>query len=791
MLKNYFKVAWRNLLKSKLYSFINITGLATGMAVAMLIGLWIFDELSYDKKHTENYDRIGKVWQFVNFGNGIASYDVIPIPLARDMRTNYPDYQYISLASQPLSQVLSVGDKLITKTGTWVEPEFPVMMTLKMVRGDRGALKDREAVLLSASLANTLFGNDDPMGKVIRLDNKQNVRVAGVYEDFSGNSSFSDYMFLGAWDLYAATEKFDATEWDSNSWQLFAQLKPGAGFAMASARIKDARTRQGNVPGYKPQFFLHPMSRWHLYRDFKDGKNTGGLITFVWLFGIIGVFVLLLACINFMNLSTARSEKRAKEVGIRKAIGSVRSQLVAQFLSESLLVVIFAWVLSLGLVELSLPFFNQLAEKSMTVLWLSPLFWILGIGFSLLTGLVAGSYPALYLSSFQPVKVLKGTFKAGRLASLPRRVLVTLQFTVSVVLIVGTIVVFRQIEYAKDLSPGYSRIGLIEMDMNTPELKDVKHRESLRNDLLRSGAVMAFAETSCPITSSWGGSTAVSWKGKDPNAKPLVYDNQVTTDFGKAIGWQVVSGRDFDRQMATDSSAMVINEASVRLMGLKNPVGETVNRQGKPYTVIGITKDIIRADPFLKVAPAMYTLSAYKVGTIEIRLNTGLSTSDALDKVAGVFKRYNPASPFNYRFVDEEYGKKFGNEQRIGRLATFFAALAIFISCLGLFGLASFVAEQRTKEIGIRKVLGATLVNVWGLLSREFVLLVVVSLLVAMPVSYYFMHRWLENYENHTGMPWWIFAVAGCGALVITLLTVSIQAVRAGLANPVRSLRSE
>ncbi|HEY4288084.1 MAG TPA: ABC transporter permease [Puia sp.] len=791
MLKNYFKVAWRNLGRSKLYSFINITGLATGMAVAMLIGLWIYDEVSFDKKGTDNFDRIGKVWQFVNFGNGIASYDVIPIPLAKDMRANYPDFQRLSLASGPGRTVMACGDKLINTTGTYVEPEFPSMLTLKMIRGDRGALKDMHAVLLSASLAKTLYGNEDPMGRVIRLDNRNNVAVAGVYEDFPTNSSFKDYTFLGAWDLYAATEKMDQTQWDSNSWQIFAELKTGSSFAAASERIKEARTRQGNVPGYHPKFFLHPMSRWHLYAEFKDGKNTGGLITFVWLFGIIGVFVLLLACINFMNLSTARSERRAKEVGIRKAIGSVRRQLVVQFLSESLLVVLLAWILSLVLVEVSLPFFNQLADKKMTVLWLSPLFWLAGIAFSLLTGLVAGSYPALYLSSFRPVKVLKGTFKAGRLASVPRRVLVTLQFTVSVVLIVGTLVVFRQIEFARDLAPGYTRSGLIEMDVNTPELKDSRHIETLRNDLLSSGAVLAFSETSCPITAGYGGTTNISWKGKDPNARPLVYSNQVTTDFGKTIGWQVLQGRDFDRAFLTDSSAMVLNEAAVRLMGLKEPVGETVTYQGNPYTVIGITKDIIRANPFDRIAPAMYTQAGSNVNTMEIRLNQQLGTSLALSKVEAVFKRLNPASPFSYRFVDEEYGNKFGNEQRIGRLAGFFTALAVFISCLGLFGLASFVAEQRTREIGIRKVLGASLANVWGLLSKEFVVLVVVSLLAAVPVSYYLMHRWLENYEKHTGMPWWIFAAAATGALMITMLTVSFQALKAGLANPVRSLRSE
>ena len=805
MIRNYLKVAWRNLLKNRLYSFINIAGLATGMAVALLIGLWIHDEVSFDKKNTDNYDRIGQVWQFVNFGSGIASYNITPIPLGKDMRDHYPDFQYISLSSQLHNQVLTFGDKLLSRQGDYVEPDFTEMLTLPMLKGSRAALKDRNAVLLSSSTATALFGNDNPMGKTIKVDNKNNLVVQGVYADFPHNSSFFNYDFLGNWDFYAADNKYNMTEWDNNSWQIFAQLKPGASFAGASEKIRDARARQGNMPSYKPQFFLHPMSRWHLYADFKDGKNTGGVITFVWLFGIIGAFVLLLACINFMNLSTARSEKRAREVGIRKAIGSVRGQLIAQFFSESILIVLLAFAVSILLASISLPFFNHLADKNMVILWSNPWFWILGLSFSLFTAIVAGSYPALYLSSFQPVKVLKGDLtrsrtrpsqwlgrsfiKAGPKASIPRKVLVTLQFTVSVLLIIGTIVVFRQIQFAKDLPAGYSRSGLIQMDINTEDLR--KHSESIRTELLASGAVTAYAQTSCPITDNWGGTVAISWTGKDPNAHPLLNANFVTTDFGKAVEWQILEGRDFSADQKTDSSAIILNEASLAIMGFKHPLGEIIKYGDRPYTVIGVTKNMIRDDPFHKIAPSFYCMDPKNTGTLEIKLNTAIPTSEALHKAELVFKKYNPASPFTYRFVDEEYAKKFGNEERIGGLASFFTSLAIFISCLGLFGLASFVAEQRTREIGIRKVLGASLPHVWSLLSTEFMLLVGLSFLIAMPLAYYLMHNWLQNYENHTGMPWWIFALAGSGALLITLLTVSIQAIKAGLANPIKSLRSE
>ncbi|WP_431213574.1 ABC transporter permease [Puia sp. P3] len=367
--------------------------------------------------------------------------------------------------------------------------------------------------------------------------------------------------------------------------------------------------------------------------------------------------------------------------------------------------------------------------------------------------------------------------------------LVTLQFTVSVVLIVGTLVVYRQIQYAKDLPVGYERSGLIEMNMTTKDM--YAHADAIREELLGSGAATAYAQTSCPVTNNWGGTTDFSWKTKAPDAHPLVNANFVTVDFGRAVGWQMAQGRDFVRGMATDSSAMILNEAAVKLMELKTPVGETVVLHGRPYIVVGVSKDMIRSNPFEKIAASMYTLTGNGGGTIELRLNGAIPTSEALRRTAEVFKKYNPGSPFTYQFVDKLYEKKFGNEQRIGGLATFFAALAIFISCLGLFGLASFVAEQRTKEIGIRKVLGASLTSVWRLLSKEFIVLVAVSLVIAMPVAYYFMHQWLQGYENRTEIPWWIFAAAGAGAILITVLTVSFQALRAGLANPVKSLRTE
>jgi putative ABC transport system permease protein len=791
MIKNYLKVAWRNLKKSKMYSFINIAGLATGMAVSMLIGLWVWDEMSFDKYHN-NYNRIGQVWQFVKFDVEKASYNSVPIPIAGELRTKYPDVQSSSVTTYNRTTVLGIGDKKVSRTGMYTEPGFPEMMTVKMLSGTRNGLKDINSIFLSESLAKVLFGKDDPLNKVLRIDNKTDVKVTGVYEDFPGNSSFKDVFFLSAWSLFTSLDgyaKRASTQWDENSFQVFVQLKEGADFAKLSSAIRDMRMKRENPPAYKPEFFVHPMSQWHLHGNFKNGENVGGLIQLVKMFGMAGIFVLLLACINFMNLSTARSEKRAKEVGIRKTIGSVRSQLVYQFFSESLLVSFIALLFCLALVQLSLPFFNSISGKTMTMPWGNSIFWLMAVGFSLVTGLIAGSYPALYLSSFRPMHVLKGTFKAGRFAALPRKALVVFQFTVSVALMIGTIIVFRQIKYAKDRPIGYNNDGLIEVMMTTPDLS--KNYQALQTELLNSGIVRNVSQASGSVTADYGGTTDVSWKGKTGNTRPLFISNMVTHEYGNTIGWKLVQGRDFSKSFSTDTAAVILNTSAVRTMGFKHPLNETIKLSGRNYQVIGVVDDMIKFSPYDQVKPSFFTLNKNAVTVIVIKIAPQIGISTALSKLENVFRKYNPAAPFEYKFVDEEYAAKFSNEVRIGTLAGFFAILAIFISCLGLFGLASFVAEQRTKEIGIRKVLGATVLSVWRLLSGDFVMLVVISLLIASPIAYYFMHGWLENYTYRINISWWVFALAGLIAFLLTIVMVSFQAIKAAVANPAQSLRTE
>jgi putative ABC transport system permease protein len=799
MIRNYLKLAWRNLVKNKAASLINIGGLAVGMAVAILIGLWIWDEVSFDSGF-KNEARIAEVMDNSWINSEVQTWNSSALPLAPALRNSYgSSFKHVIITSWTSDHILTYGEKKVIKKGNYMEPAVTDMLSLKIVKGTAASLNDPTSILLSRTTAKAVFGDADPMDKVITIDKKLNAKVTGIYEDLPINSSFGDLTFIAPWQMLAISEKYATrfnNPWGASWFQTFVQLADNADMNQVSAKIKnlklDALTAAHNADArYRSALFLHPMTKWYLYGEFKNGINTGGRIQYVWLFGIIGVFVLLLACINFMNLSTARSEKRAKEVGIRKAIGSARSQLIMQFYSESFLIAGMAFVLSLALVLLCLPVFNQLADKKIAIPWGHPAFWALGISFSLFTGLIAGSYPALYLSSFNPIRVLKGTFKVGRLAAIPRKVLVVIQFSVSVILIIGTIVVFQQIRFAKDRPVGYSRNNLINISLQTDELN--KQYLAVKNDLLASGAVVNVAESENPVTQVYISNGGFNWPGKDPAVQEEFMSMAVTSDFGKTVGWQIKDGRDFDPAYLTDSTGFIINEAAVKFMGLTHPVGETVEWVSNGmYKIIGVVKDMVNQSAYEAAKPSLFYLPRWHpLSNIDIKINPVVSAHEAIGKVTAILKQYDPSASFDIKFTDEEYARKFEDEERIGKLASWFAGLAIFISCLGLFGIASFMAEQRVKEIGVRKVLGATVLNVWRLLSTDFVLLVFISLLIATPVSYLFMHNWLQGYEYRTDIHWWVFGIAAIGALIITLLTVSYQSIKAALANPVKSLRSE
>ena len=795
MFKNYFKIAWRNLIKNKIYSNINILGLATGMAVALLIALWIWDEVTFNDYHTNHKHLAQVMTTFFDDKGKAETGQAVAMPLGEELRTKYAsDFKNVSMASWNFGHVLAVGETKITGQGMWVEANFPSMFSLKMIAGNINALNDPSSVLLSASIAKALFGTADPINKTVKFDNKMDFKVAGVFKDFPRNTSLYDSKLFLPWKKYITTEdwlKNAATQWNNHSWQAFAEVNNNENIDKVSAKIKMASMVHKNAAtDGKEELVLQPMDKWRLYSEFKNGKATGGRIQFIWLFSIIGVFVLLLACINFMNLSTARSEKRAKEVGIRKTVGSERKQLIGQFLSESVLVAFVSLVLSLLLVILLMPLFNKLADKDISLPWSNGIFWSLILVFTFITGIVSGSYPAFYLSKFEPIKVLKGTFRAGRFASLPRKILVVIQFTFSIALIIGTIIVFKQIQYAKNRPVNYKSEGLISINMSTPDLYG--HYDAIRNDLLSTGVVDDMAESSSPTTGVWSNQIGFNWQGKDPNTLPVFATIAVTRDFGKTIGWKIKEGRDFSKDFATDSVAMILNESGVKQVGMKQDiVGQTIKFNDKNYTVIGVIKDMIMESPYAPVKPTVFFYNPNWASIITVSIKPGIPVRGALSKIQAVFKKYNPSAPFDYTFNDEDYAKKFSDEQRIGDLATFFTILAVFISCLGLFGLASFVAEQRKKEIGVRKVLGASVFNLWKMLSREFALLVIISCFIAIPLAWYYLHQWIIQYDYRTDISWWVFFISGAGAFVVTILTVSFQAIKAAIANPVKSLRTE
>ncbi|RIA11080.1 ABC-type antimicrobial peptide transport system permease subunit [Flavobacteriaceae bacterium MAR_2010_72] len=799
MIKNYFKIAWRNLLKNKVYSFINIFGLAIGMAVTITIGLWIADELSYDS-YFKNHDRIAQVYQSQTFNGKVGTGPAIPRPLEMTLRESYgSNFKHISMSSWTQSRYLKYQDNSISRQGNFMQESGLEIFEFNILKGEKNGLKETNSIMLSESTAKALFGDADPLGKIVKVNSSDNMIVTSIYKDIPANTTMSDVDFLMPWKYYANAQEWIKNaidSWGNNSFQMFVQIADNTTMKGVTEKIIDSKKNANDdTAEFNPQIFLLPMNDWHLRSNFENGVQTGGRIESVWLFGIIGSFVLFLACINFMNLSTARSEKRAMEVGIRKAIGSSREQLIKQFLSESLLVVLFAFVVAIILVLLSLNGFNTLASKQIEFPWSNTNFWRFSLIFVLFTALISGSYPALYLSSFNPVKVLKGTFKAGRYSALPRKVLVVVQFTVSVALIIGTLVVMQQIEYSKNRPVGYDKGGLIQIPTMSRDFSG--KYDFMRNQFIASGAAIEMSSSSSPTTQIWSNRGGYDWEGKPEGFQEDFAWTEVSYEYVKSLGMKIIEGRDFSREFASDSTAILINRTAVEYMGLTNPVGKFLRDDDEedpdpPLKIIGVVEDVISQSPYQPVKQGLYVFDRNQNASYyNLRLNPNKSVAENLKIVEKTFKEHFPNLPFQYDFIDEQYALKFAQEERTASLARVFTMLAIFISCLGLFGLASFVAEQRTKEIGVRKVLGATVANLWTLLSKDFVQLVIISLLIATPVAYYVMKQWIQKFSYRTDISWGIFLTAALGALTITLITVSFQSIKAATANPSKSLRTE
>ncbi|WP_183559313.1 ABC transporter permease [Mucilaginibacter sp. SP1R1] len=796
MIKNYLKIAWRNILSNKVYSAINIFGLAAGMAVALVIGLWVFNEYSFDK-FLPNYKQLYQVeLNFTTQHDGEHTQTAVAIPLADVLRKEIPEIKHVAETDWVGMQQhsLLVGNKKLYLPGGAAAPEFFKIFQYPFVKGSADdVFSDPYSIILNESTAKALFGNADPINKFIRIDNKQNLKVTGIIKDIPRNASLQ-FSYLMPFSFKEQTEawmKNARTVWGNNSFNIYVELQPGVTFAQIASKIKNiVYERNPGMRIAKPEVILHPLKDWHLYSDFKNGKAVGGFIDYVRMFSIIGILVLLIACINFMNLSTARSEKRAREVGVRKAIGSQRSDLIIQFLIESILIAFIAFLFSILFVQLSLPSFNALVNSGISIPYANPVFWSIMLFYVLLTGLLAGSRPAFYLSSFNPVRVLKGAIQVGKGAALPRKILVVTQFSCSIALIISTVIVYQQIQHAKSRPTGYSANRLMMSDMSGD--LNVKF-DALRNDMLATGVVENVAAATSPVTNIYNHMSLDKWPGKNAGDEAVgVGAIFISDNYFKTVGMTLKEGRDFTNNWAADTTSVILNEAAVKRIGLKSPINQLITWNGvsKPCRIIAVVKDALMESPFTPVAPAIFC-HGHEFWSVMYRLSPNVNTQDAIAKLTKIFDTYNPAYPYIYQFVDEEYNHKFNLEVLVGKLAGVFAGLAILISCLGLFGLAAYVAEQRTKEIGIRKVLGASIAQVWLLLSKDFLLLVLISCVIASPVAFYFLRSWLQKYDYRIAIGPGVFMLSAAVAMLITLITISFQAIKAALTNPVKSLRSE
>jgi len=788
MLRNYFKIAIRSLFKNSVYSFINITGLSIGIASSVLILLWVADEYSYDRFH-KNYSSIYKIYQSQQWAQGIGTGPAMPYPLKEVIKDKSSQIKNVVMTNWGEGNMLEAGDKRLNKMGLSASEDFFKIFSFDMVKGDPAtALSDPSSIVITESTAKSFFEDQDPINQTIKIDHGQELKVTGVIKDVPRQSFFRfDYVLPFAY--YEATQswvRYSKDNWNNNSFQMYVLLQPGASAAEVTNSIESI-LKDNNPKAPTAKLFLHPMSKWRLYSNFENGVNTGGMIEYVQLFTAIAIFVLVIACINFMNLATARSESRAREVGIRKSVGSRRKELIFQFLGESVMVTFLSSVLAIVVVELVLPSYNLLVNKNISIDYSNPWLWSIAIGWVFAIGIFAGSYPAFYLSSFQPVKVLKGKINVGKGATTPRQVLVTLQFGFSIFLIIGTIVIYQQIMHVKSRDMGYDRENLMQIWTNG-ELET--NFQTIREELVRTGVVKSVCKSNSPITSIFS-NNEVKWEGMPTEQRVSFATIATEYDYTETMGIKMLEGRDFSRDFKSDSMAVIVNQAAIELMDIEDPVGQKLFYNDQELEIIGVMPNVVMASPYQPVEPMTLIFDPDWSSTITLRLNKSQDLSESINTIESVFKKFNPTYPFEFRFADADFEQKFATINLISRLATIFAALAIIITCLGLLGLAAFTAEQRTKEVGIRKVMGASVSSLVFLISKDFSRLVIVGFLFSGPIAWWFLSNFLERYEYRTTVMWWVLPLAGAGALILALIIVSTQALRAATANPSQSLRSE
>jgi putative ABC transport system permease protein len=790
MIKNYFKIAWRNLIKNKSHSFINILGLSVGLACSLLILLWVQNELSMNDFH-KNGNRLYTVYERQYYDHKIVGQYNTPGVLAEELKKQIPEIQYATHNAWPSWNTFQLGDKIIKFQGNFAGADFFKMFSYPFLQGDaKTALSTPSGIAISRKMANAFFGSpQQAIGKTIRYENKKNFTITGVYENLPNISTEKAEYFIN-WYTFLDENSW-AKEWGNNGPSCYIMLRADANPALVERKLThflDNLNKEQKKGTFTVEMGMLKYSSVYLHGHFTDGKIDGGRIEYVKMFSIVAIFILLIACINFMNLTTARSVKRAREIGVRKVVGALRGSLIKQFIGESLLLTSIAVIIALLLVVLLLPLFNNITLKQIELPFGQPLFWLNLVAITFITGFIAGSYPALFLSSFNPIKVLKGTLKLQWGAVIFRKGLVVFQFVLSIVLILGTIVISRQINYIQSKNLGFDRDNLVYIPLSG----DLKTKYNLfKTEALKMPGIQDVSRISDDPTDMGNGTGGVNWTGKDPNVNIEFTQAAVSYDFMRTMKLKMAQGRDYSKDFATDSVGYILNETALKRVGYKNPIGQPLTFWGKKGTIIGIVKDFHFTSLHEQIKPLVIRLDEKNIyGNILIRTQAG-KTKQALASLEGLCKELNPNFPFNYNFADDEYNKLYKNEQIVGKLSSAFAFLAIFISCLGLLGLAMFTVEQRFKEIGIRKVLGASVASLFTLLSSEFLVLVFISLIIASPLAWYAMDKWLENYAYHAPIQWWMFVMAAVIALLITLITVSFQSVKAALINPVKSLRSE
>jgi putative ABC transport system permease protein len=788
MLKNYFKIALRHFKKNKGYAFINMIGLSLGMACAILILLWVNDEMQYDKFH-KDYDHLYQVVENQTYEGKTYTFDALPGLFGPAVKQELPEIKYAARVASGSNILFSAADKNIYEEGLFTEPGFVNMFSFKLLKGDASnLLTDPTSIIITDKMAGKFFDKEEALGKTIKVNNEKLFTITGIIAEPPINSTLK-FSWLASYNIYEERNAW-LKQWGNNGIQTFVQLKNGADAKQVDKKLHNFITNKDTGAIAKP--FLLAMKDWRLRNNFEDGKQAGGRIEYIRLFSIIGLLIIIIACINFMNLATARSEQRAREVGVRKVMGAGRGLLVRQFFGESIIMSLAAMLFAVLIVFIALPFFNTLVQKKLAFDFTEPAIWAGLPVMASLCGIIAGSYPSLYLSSFNPATVFKGLRIGKNSAALYiRKGLVVTQFVISIVLIISTIIIYRQIEHVKNRDLGYSKDHIVYIplkgNMNA-------HFPAIYHDLLSTGAVKNAAISNSSVLNIGSSSGDFAWPGKIPNAQILVTMEWTSPQYISTMGMKLASGRDFYPDIAGDSSSIIINETFAKLMGKKDPVGEIIRRdegKGRALKIIGVVKDFVYNDMYKKPDPLVIFCDTSNVSNMLVHLKNGQDVSKQLAKVEEVIKANNPGYPFEASFMDDAFNNIFKSEMLIGKLSRLFAVLTILISCIGLFGLAAYTAERRTKEIGIRKVLGATVTNMMALLSKDFLRLVVLSSIIAFPLAWWVMNKWLQDFSYRITISWWVFAVAGGLAVVIALFTVSFQAIKAAVANPVKSLRTE